>query len=47
MSDATVKRAMQNMKNRWRPTIVLSQPVMGKTMAFDTRYEVNTQVLWS
>src|SRR5246127_1156703 len=46
-SELTVKMARQLMKNRLRPTAPASHPVIGRTMAFETRYEVNTQVLSS
>ena len=35
------------MKNRLRPNAPASQPVIGRTIALETRYEVSTQVLWS
>src|SRR5580658_9277251 len=35
------------MKKRLRPKVPASQPLIGKTMAFETRYEVRTQVLSS
>src|SRR5215469_10715611 len=46
-SELTVNIARQLVKNRLRPSAPASQPVIGKMIAFDTRYEVNTQVLWS
>ncbi len=33
------------MKKRLRPSTPASQPLIGKTIAFETRYEVRTQVL--
>ena len=42
-----VKMTMQVMKKRLRPNRLTNQPLMGRTMAFETRYEVSTQVLWS
>ena len=38
---------MQSRKKRLRPNRVASHPLMGRTMAFETRYEVSTQVLSS
>jgi hypothetical protein len=35
------------MKNRFRPKSAENHPVNGNTIAFDTRYEVNTHVLSS
>ncbi len=35
------------MKKRFRPNAPASQPLIGRIIAFETRYEVNTQVLWS
>src|SRR5437899_4165592 len=43
----TVKIPKQDMKNRFRPRAPASQPLMGRMMAFETKYEVRTQVLWS
>src|SRR3984957_3729407 len=34
-------------KKRFRPKAPASQPLIGRTMALETRYEVSTQVLWS
>src|SRR5580704_2161709 len=45
--DATVNSRMHSMKNRLRPNAVASHPLIGSTMAFETRYDVNTQVLSS
>jgi hypothetical protein len=46
-SELSVNKAMQIMKNRLRPNIPTNQPLIGSTIAFDTRYEVSTQVLSS
>src|ERR1700749_4909127 len=46
-SELMVKITMQVMKNRLRPNMLTSQPLIGKTMALDTRYEVSTHVLSS
>src|ERR1700719_4857032 len=45
--ELTVKIPRQDMKKRLRPSAPASQPLMGRMMAFETRYEVRTQVLWS
>src|SRR6202790_4612478 len=45
--ELTVKIPKQDMKKRFRPNAPASQPLIGRMMAFETRYEVNTQVLWS
>ena len=42
-----MKTLKQVMKKRFRPNAPASQPLIGRTIAFETRYEVNTQVLWS
>src|SRR5215831_2000996 len=42
-----VKNPMQDMKNRLRPTTPAIQPLIGRTIALDTRYEVSTHVLSS
>src|SRR5271169_2302531 len=39
--------AKQDMKKRFRPKVLASQPLIGRMMAFETRYEVRTHVLWS
>jgi hypothetical protein len=39
--------AKQAMKKRFRPNAPASQPLIGRMMAFETRYEVRTHVLWS
>src|ERR1700682_1941535 len=35
------------MKKRLRPNAPASLPLIGRMMAFETRYEVRTHVLWS
>src|SRR6266404_5816879 len=35
------------MKKRFRPKAHASQPLIGRMMAFETRYDVRTHVLWS
>src|SRR5208283_2933283 len=45
--ELTVKMVKQAMKKRLRPSAPASQPLMGKMIALDTKYEVNTHVLWS
>src|ERR1700720_4437135 len=44
-SELSVNKAMQIMKNRLRPNIPTNQPLIGSTIAFDTRYDVSTHVL--
>src|SRR5271165_798763 len=46
-SELSVNTAMQIMKNRLRPNRPTNHPLMGNTIAFETRYDVNTQVLSS
>src|ERR1700732_3821307 len=46
-NELSVNTAMQIMKKRLRPNRPTNQPLIGSTMAFDTRYEVSTQVLSS
>ncbi len=46
-NDAAVKITMQVIKNRLRPSTLEAQPPIGSTIAFETRYEVSTQVLSS
>src|SRR5262249_28148659 len=46
-NELTLKIARQIMKNRLRPTAPASQPLIGRTMALETRYDVSTQGLWS
>ena len=36
-SELMVKMTMQVMKNRLRPKMLTSQPLIGRTMAFETR----------
>ncbi len=36
-AEASVNKPMQAMRNRFRPKKLLSQPVIGSTMAFETR----------
>src|SRR5580698_6518183 len=45
--ELTVKIARQDMKKRFRPKVLANQPLIGRMMAFETKYEVRTQVLWS
>ncbi len=45
--ELTVNRNMHVMKKRRRPNRLASQPLIGRTMAFETRYDVSTQVLSS
>src|SRR5580700_6525458 len=45
--ELSVNTAMQIMKNRLRPNKPTNHPLIGSTMALDTRYDVNTQVLSS
>jgi hypothetical protein len=42
-----VKIAKHAMKNRFRPNLMASQPLMGRTIALETKYDVSTQVLSS
>ncbi len=42
-----VKRVMHERKNVLRPMTEEAQAPAGSTIAFDTRYEVSTQVPWS
>src|ERR1700720_2402457 len=46
-NELKVKREIQMRKTRFRPISDTSQPVIGRTIAFETRYEVRTQVLSS
>src|ERR1700680_326100 len=39
--------AKKDMKKRFRPKVLANQPLIGRMMAFETKYEVRTQVLWS
>src|SRR5580658_1775904 len=45
--ELAVNSAMQIMKKRLRPNMPTNQPLIGSTMALETRYDVNTQVLSS
>ena len=45
--ELTVKTPKQDMKKRFRPKAPASQPLIGRMIAFETRYEVSTHVLWS
>src|SRR5580658_3563811 len=45
--ELTVKIARQPMKNRLRPNRPASQPLIGRMIALETRYDVSTHVLWS
>src|ERR1700737_1004139 len=45
--ELTVKIPKQPMKKRFRPKAPASHPLMGRMMAFETRKDVNTHVLWS
>jgi len=36
-TEASVNRLMQTVSSRFRPNRIPSQPVIGSTMAFDTR----------
>src|SRR6266436_1314579 len=42
-----VNTLRQAIKNRFRPSAPASQPLIGRMMAFETKYEVRTHVLWS
>ena len=44
-TELNVKTERQMRKYRRRPSALTIHPAMGSTMAFDTRYDVNTQVL--
>ena len=46
-TEAAVNMKMQTMKKRFRPNRLASQPLIGRTMALDTKYDVSTQVLSS
>src|SRR5580693_7130317 len=46
-TEATVNMKIQKMKKRFRPKRLANQPLIGRTMALDTRYDVSTQVLSS
>src|SRR6202451_1407966 len=42
--EAVVKPVTDNISRRLRPKVVASQPVIGRIMAFATRYDVSVQV---
>src|ERR1700691_2164580 len=42
--EAVVKPVSDNISRRLRPKVVASQPVIGRIMAFATRYDVSVQV---
>src|SRR5579863_7798561 len=42
--EAVVNPVTDNISSRLRPKVVASQPVMGRIMAFATRYDVSVQV---
>src|SRR5437016_6857185 len=46
-SELMVNSRRQSRKNRFRPKTPASHPLMGRIMAFETRYDVSTQVLSS
>src|ERR1700722_7197968 len=46
-SELSVNAAMQIMKNGLRPSMPTNHPLIGSTIAFDTRYDVSTHVLSS
>src|SRR5215469_14140663 len=46
-NEESVKMARQIKKNRLRPSILANHPLIGSTMAFETKYEVRTHVLSS
>src|SRR6202049_2372560 len=46
-SELKVKRKIQSRKKRLRPNRLANQPLIGSTMAFETKYDVSTQVLSS
>ena len=45
--ELTVKIVRHIMKKRLRPSTLDNHPLMGRTMALETRYDVRIQVLWS
>src|SRR5271154_154208 len=45
--ELTVKIPRQVIKKRFRPNVPASQPLIGRMMALETKYEVRTHVLWS
>src|ERR1700685_1548744 len=46
-SELTVKIARQVIKNHLRPITLANHPLIGRTTALETRYEVSTHVLCS
>src|SRR5713226_792521 len=46
-NELNVNSATQSMSNRFRPSSEENHPLSGSTMAFETRYDVSTQVLSS
>jgi hypothetical protein len=44
-TEPSVNSAMHSMKKRLRPNSSTSQPLMGSTIALETRYVVSTHVL--
>src|SRR5882762_1452235 len=44
-TELSENKKIQSMKKRLRPKKSASQPLIGSTIALETRYEVNTQVL--
>src|SRR5579884_35851 len=46
-NDETVKPTTDSSKRRFRPNALASQPVIGRIIAFATRYEVRVQVVSS
>src|SRR5216684_508119 len=43
-NDAVVKPVTEAISRRFRPKVLANQPVIGRIMAFATRYEVSVQV---
>src|SRR2546422_9436470 len=43
-NDAAVKPTTDNISNRLRPNMLASQPVIGRMIAFATRYDVSAHV---
>jgi hypothetical protein len=43
-NDEPVKPITDSIKSRLRPNLLASQPVIGRMIAFATRYDVSTQV---
>src|SRR5579863_4282558 len=46
-TEANVNMKIQTTKKRFRPKRLASQPLIGRTMALETKYDVSTQVLSS